>query len=101
MSVDNLWRGMVSRKSHASDLKNWIPIHSKKPSVGVVLRAGGDPHRSEKPGLSAGDMRQWPKKTKENMHRHSVFPQELCCQFNFDLFNFSRNLLTCSKLVKQ
>ena len=39
-------------------------MHSKKqkkPSVGVELRAGGDPHRSEKPGWSAGDTRQWPK----------------------------------------
>ena len=35
--------------------------HAKKPSVGVELRAGGDPHGSEKPGWSAGDMRQWPK----------------------------------------
>ena len=43
--------------------KNWLPEHSKtkKPSVGVELSAGGDPHRSEKPGWSAGDMRQWPK----------------------------------------
>ena len=43
---------MVSRKSHVSELKNWIPMHSKKkkkPSVGVELIAGGDPHRSEKP----------------------------------------------------
>ena len=40
-------------------------MHSKKqkkPSVGVELRAGGDPHRwSEKPEWSASDMRQWPK----------------------------------------
>ena len=35
--------------------------HKKKTSVGVELRAGGDPHGSEKPGWSAGDMRQWPK----------------------------------------
>ena len=33
----------------------------KKPSVGVELRVGGDPHRSEKPGWSASDTRQWPK----------------------------------------
>ena len=41
-----------------------MPMHSKAKknhSVGVELRAGGDPHRSEKPGWSAGDMRQWPK----------------------------------------
>ena len=39
-------------------------MHSKKqkkPSVRIELRTGGDPHRSEKPGWSAGDMRQWPK----------------------------------------
>ena len=64
MSVSDLWRGMASRKSHVSELKNWMPMHSKKqkkPSVGVELRAGGDPHGSEKPGWSASDMRQWPK----------------------------------------
>ena len=46
MSVSDLWRGMVSGKSHVSELKNWMPMHSKKqkkPSVGVELRAGGDP----------------------------------------------------------
>ena len=36
----------------------------KKPSVGVELRAGGDPHRSEKLRWSTGDMRQWPKQKK-------------------------------------
>ena len=36
----------------------------KRPSVGVEHRAGGDPHRSEKPGWSAGDTRQWPKQKK-------------------------------------
>ena len=44
-------------------------MHSKqnnKPSVGVEFRAGGDPHRSEKLGWSAGNMRQWPK---QKMHR--------------------------------
>ena len=35
--------------------------NKKKPSVRVDLRAGGDSHRSEKPGWSVGDMRQWPK----------------------------------------
>ena len=57
-SVGDLWRGMASRKSHVSELKDWVPMHSKKPSVGVELRAGGDPHRSEKAGWSAGDMTQ-------------------------------------------
>ena len=45
-------------------LKNWMPMHSKnkqKPSVGIELRGGGDPHRSEKPGWSAPDKRQWSK----------------------------------------
>ena len=72
MSVSDLWRGMVSGKSHVSELKNWMPMHSKKqkkPSVGVELRAGGDPHRSEKPGWSAGDTRQW---SKQKMHRRLV-----------------------------
>ena len=58
MSVGDLWQGMVSHKSQVRELKNWIPKHSKKkPSVGVQLRVGGDPHRSEKPGWSARDMR--------------------------------------------
>ena len=71
MILGDLWPDMVSRKSHVSELKNWMPKHSKKPSVGVELRAGGDPHRSKKPGWSAGDMRQWPKK----MHRNPVSPK--------------------------
>ena len=51
-----------------------IPKTKKNPSVGVELRAGGDPHRSEKPGWSAGDTRQWPK---QKMHRHPVSPKGL------------------------
>ena len=65
MSVGNLWRSMLSRKSHVSELKNWMPKNSKnkkKTSVGVEVRAGGDLQRSEKPGWSVGDMRPWPKK---------------------------------------
>ena len=68
---------MASRKSHVRELKNWMPMHSKnkkKPSVGVELRADGDPHRSEKPGWSAGDMRQWPK---QKMRRHLVSPKRV------------------------
>ena len=62
-SVSDLWRDMVSRKSHVNELKNWIPKHSKKkPSVGIELRAGGDLHRSKKPGWSAGDTGQRPQK---------------------------------------
>ena len=57
MSVVDPWCGMASHKSHVRELKNWMPSHSKKPSVGVELRAGGDPNRSEKPGWSAGNMR--------------------------------------------
>ena len=52
----------------------------KNPSVGVELRAGGDPHRSEKPGWSAGDMRQWPK---QKMHRHPVSPMGVLLLFFF------------------
>ena len=46
VSVSDLWHGMVSRKSHVSKLKNWMPMHSKnkkKPSVRPELRAAGDP----------------------------------------------------------
>ena len=81
-------------KSSASlgKLKNWIPTHSKtnkqkNPSVGVELRAGGDPHRSEKPGWSAGDMRQWPK---QKMHRHPVSPMGVLLLFFFNLFEVSK-----------
>ena len=57
---------MASSKSlkSVSELKNWMPLHSKKQKKAecrVELSAGGDPHRSEKPGWSAGDTRQWPK----------------------------------------
>ena len=57
-SVGDLWRGMASPKSHVSKLKNWVAMHSKKLSVGIELRAGGEPHRSEQAGWSAGDMIQ-------------------------------------------
>ena len=60
--MGDLWHGMASRKSHVRELINWMPRHSKKPSVRVELRVGGDPHKFEKPGWSAGDMRPWPKK---------------------------------------
>ena len=52
---------MASRKSHVSELKNWMPMHSKnkkKPSANVEHRAGGGAHRSEKRGQSAGDTGQ-------------------------------------------
>ena len=63
--VGDLWHGIISCKSQVSELKNWMPKHSKKtkqnkqtkPSFGVELRAGGDTKRSEKPGWSAGNMR--------------------------------------------
>ena len=59
MSVGDFWSGMVPLKSQESELKNWMPKHSKNknPSVRVELRAGEDPHKSEKPGWSASDMR--------------------------------------------
>ena len=65
VSVSDLWRGMVFLKSHVSELKNWMPMHSKnkkKPSANVEHRAGGDAHMSEKRGQSAGDTGQWPQK---------------------------------------
>ena len=67
MSVSDLRRGIVSPKSQVSELKNWMPKHTKKkkPSVRVELRAGGDPHKSDKSRWSAGDMRPWPKKKKD------------------------------------
>ena len=49
------------------ELKNWVAFKKKKKkklSVGVELRTGGDSHRSEKPGWSAGDMRNGQKKYK-------------------------------------
>ena len=86
------------------ELKNWMPMHSKKqkkPSVGVELRAGGDPHRSEKPGWSAGDTRQWPKQKK---HRYplpstgvlllgffGLFKVSKMTIFNYDLFKVSNS----------
>ena len=29
-SVSDLWHGMTSRKSHVSELKNWMPMHLKQ-----------------------------------------------------------------------
>ena len=60
ISVSDLWFGMASCKLHVSELKNWMPTHSrtkKGPSVGVELRVGGDPHKFEKTGWSAGGMK--------------------------------------------
>ena len=56
---------MASHKSHVFELKK-VDVYAfkKKPSVRIELRAGGDPHRSEKPGWSVGDIRQWPKQKK-------------------------------------
>ena len=88
---------MASRKSHVSELKNWMPMHSKKqkkPSVGVELRAGGDPHRSEKPGWSAGDTKQWPKQKK--MHRYPVCPKGVLQLVFLTCSKSARYFLTCS-----
>ena len=61
---------MASRKSHVSELKNWMPMHSKTKKAKCPGRAQrSDPHRSEKPGWSAGDTRQW---SKQKMHRRPV-----------------------------
>ena len=116
MSVNDLWCGMVSHKSHVSELKNWMPRHSKKkkkPRVGVELRVGGDPHRFEKLGWSAGDTRQWPKKKK--IHRHPVSPmgvlllvsltclksaKELICFCLFKVSKITSKFLTCSNSAK-
>ena len=66
------------------------PKKKKKQSVGVELRAGGDPHRSEKPGWSASDTGQWPQ--KRNAYASG-----------FSQGNFAKQLLsflTYSKLAK-
>ena len=92
------------RKSSASlgELKNWIPMHSKKKkeksSVGVELRAGGDPHRSQKPGWSAGGM-----KHKKKMHTHPVSPTGVLVLVFLTCSRSSKwliLLMTCSKLEK-
>ena len=74
VSASDPWRCMVSHKSH----------------VGVEeLRAGGDPHRSEKPGWSASDTRQWPARE--------------FCFLTYYLFKVSKMIIlivTCSKLAK-
>ena len=54
-----------------------MPRHSKKLSVGVKLRAGGDPNRSEKLGWSAGDTGKWPQK----MPRYPVSPKRVLFLF--------------------
>ena len=81
---------MASPKSHVCELKNWIPMHSKqknKLSVRVEFRAVGNPHRSENPGWSAGDMRQRPK---HKLHRYPVSPTGVLLLI----------FLICSKSVK-
>ena len=101
-----------------------MPMHSKnkkKPRVGIKLRAGGDPHMSEKPGWSAGDMRQWPKQQqKKNCVGIQFLPREFCFltshksakwllrhvqgqqndYFNYDLFKDRKMIMTCSKSAK-
>ena len=105
------WRGVPQvtcewiKKLDAYAFKN-----KKKSSVGVELRAGGDPHRSEKPGWSASDMRQWPKQKK---HKHPVSPTGVLLLVFLDLFKVSKiifdlfkvskittKFLTCSKSAK-
>ena len=64
MSVGNPWRGIASSKSQVSELKNWMPKHSEKAKCWGRAQSWWRPQRSEKPGWSAGDMRQWPKMAK-------------------------------------
>ena len=87
MSVSDLWRGMASRKWHVSELKNWMPMHSKtkKPSVGVECRAGGDPQ--------GGVLVTWGSGLIKNMHSHPVFPTEVWLLV-FDLSKVSKILMT-------
>ena len=80
-----------------------MPMHSKKqkkPSVGVELRAGGDPHRFEKPGWSAGDMRQWPK--QKTIAQVFSFSHGSFAVSYFDLFKGSKFVIfRCQKYVKK
>ena len=103
VSVSDLWRGMVFLKSHVSELKNWMPMHSKnkkKPSANVELRAGGGAHRSEKRGQCAGDTGQWPQKRSAYT---SGFSQGSFSVRFFNLFKVSKITIlirTCSKSAK-
>ena len=69
-----------------------------------MLRAGRDPHRSEKPGWSAGGMRQ-PKKKK--MHKNPVSHMGVLLLVFFYLFKVSKittkffNLFKVSKNTKK
>ena len=105
VSVSDLWRGMVSRKSHVSELKNWMPMHSnkktKKTKAKCQLRAGGDPRRSKKPRWSTSDTGQWPQ--KRNAYASSFSQGSLAVRF-FDLFKVSKMtilIMTCSKSAKR
>ena len=79
-------------------------MHSKmkkeKPSVGVELRAGGDPHRSQKPGWSAGGM----KHKKKNAYASCFSYGSFAFSF-FDLFkvikmtNFTYDLFKVGKMT--
>ena len=91
------WRPVSQSHVNENPGCSYIQKKQKKPSVGVKLRAGGDPHMSETPGWSASDMRQWPK---QKMHRHPISPTGvlllsfLTCSKSVNFF------LACSKLAK-
>ena len=72
MSISDLWHGMESRKSHVSELKNWMHMHSKK------------------------------KKKKMHMHTVSPTGVMLLAFFIelFKVSKTTIKFLTCSKLVK-
>ena len=61
--------------------------NKKKPSIRVELRAGGDPHRSEKQGWSAGDTGQWPQ--NRNAYASGFSQGSFAVRF-FDLFKVSK-----------
>ena len=99
MSVSDLWRGMASLKSHVSELKNWMPMHSKTKKAKCAGRAErSDPHRSEKPGWSAGDTRQWSKQKK--IHRYPVSPTGILQLVFLTCSESARYFLTGSKSAK-
>ena len=78
MGVSDPRHGMASRKSHVSELENWMPRHLKKPSVRIKLRAGGDLNRSEKSEQSVGDMVSHDQKKCIGIQ---FLPREFYCQF--------------------
>ena len=73
--------------------------NKKKPCVGVELRAGGDLHRSEKPGWKAGDMRWWPKNSQAFSFSHESFVV-IDARSSHPRSNHLKSSLTCINSAK-